>query len=100
MENDATIESNAGKDLTKEKPLIFNRCHPFLLVKVCHMLLKGGLIMVIYGAGKWEEGQTRLAIFMIDTFVFQDLFRALLARQGAFKASLLLSGILNQIFPT
>jgi len=84
----------------RRKPLIFNRCHPFLLVKVCHMLLKGGLIMVIYGAGKWEEGQTRLAIFMIDTFVFQDLFRALLARQGASKASLLLSGILNQIFPT
>ncbi|XP_022641069.1 uncharacterized protein LOC106771533 isoform X2 [Vigna radiata var. radiata] len=39
--------------LVRIKLLIFNRCHLFLLVKVCHMHLKVGQILVIYGAGKW-----------------------------------------------
>lgn len=84
----------------RKKCLIFNGCHPFLLMKVCHMLSKGGLMLVIYGDRKWGEGQTRLAIFMIATFLFQDLLRDLLAIQGDSKASLLFSGTLNQIFPT
>ena len=100
FENDATIESNVVRIWQRKKCLIFNGCHPFLLMKVCHMLSKGGLMLVIYGDRKWGEGQTRLAIFMIATFLFQDLLRDLLAIQGDSKASLLFSGTLNQIFPT
>ena len=84
----------------KSKSSKFNRCHPFLLVKVCHMLLKSGLMLVMYGAGKWAEGQTRLDIFMIDTFIFRHLFIPLVAIYCASKASPLLSGTSNQIFRT
>lgn len=100
LENDSTIESNARKDLTKEKMFDLQPVSPFLLVKVCRMLLKDGLMLVIYGDGEWGEGQTRLTIFIIDTFLFQDLFRALLSIQGAIKASLLSNDTLNQIFTT
>lgn len=64
------------------------------------MLLKSGLMLVMYGAGKWAEGQTRLDIFMIDTFIFRHLFIPLVAIHGASKASPMLSGTSNQIFRT
>jgi len=80
--------------------LILNQCHLILLVKVCHMHLKGGLILVMYGAGKYWKGPPMLDIFVIDTFIFQSLFRYLLTRDRASEPSVMLSDTLNQIFLT
>lgn len=82
------------------KPLTFNQCHLFLLVKVYHLHLKGGLILVTYGAGKWGTGQTGMDILLIGSFFFQDLFRGLLTKQRCFEARLMLRDIFNQIFLT